>query len=47
MTNATDKTRSTHWTCWKNSVVEDMVHVELGRQFNEGQILNVKEDGVQ
>jgi len=24
-----------------------MVHVELGRQFNEGQILNVKKDGVQ
>jgi len=24
-----------------------MVDVELGRQFNEGQILNVKKDGVQ
>jgi outer membrane protein assembly factor BamB len=46
-TDAAGKERTAHWTCWKNRDGEDVVHVELGRQLNEGKIPNAKLQGAQ
>jgi outer membrane protein assembly factor BamB len=46
-TDATGKEKTAHWTCWKCRDGRDIIQVELGRRFNEGNVPDAKEVGAQ
>jgi outer membrane protein assembly factor BamB len=46
-TDATGKEKTAHWTCWKCRDGRDLMQIELGRRFNEGNVPNARELGAQ